>query len=140
MLEKFHGFPMIDGCYRMGFETESGIEIRNVWAFRDGHHNKRRTVSVNAPVPPVLCDYTPLPGTQPHEWDKSITNNDGAVRLLVAVIRRAQKDCFSKGRKAEAYVARWFLSGSYYGRKWIEREESKRRIEQNEKFSACESR
>ena len=117
MMEKYKGMPKQPGKYRCIFfnpETHEFDDKRDLWIF-PGERVKPWNDT------PVGLDYTALPGTAYNDWGgKPITNDDGVIRLMAAIIDRAKKDMFGAS-KNNRYTAEWFLD-TRLGREWYRRE------------------
>lgn len=121
--------PEQAGKYRAVIIEDGEPVVRDVW-FLPGEAKCRRGWFVKGGQPPLKLDYRPIPGTRISEWPKPI-NDDGAVRLMCAIIKRAKKDAFydnavyARGLRPlnrDKETAIWFLSASGAGRRWLKEE------------------
>lgn len=136
MFEKWHGYPEENGQFWCVFtDRETGIDTdkRKVWFLADDRKGRHSPLLDNYTFP-VTCNYTPIPGTKPEEWKKSGFDDEGIVLLMKALIRRAQKDYFSKDKRLRA-SARWFLD-TKAGHQWAAKEERRRNDPEFARFLA----
>ena len=124
MMEKFKGMPKQAVKYKCVFfnpVTHEFDDKRELWIF-PGERVKPWDDT------PVGLDYTALPGTAFADWGgKPITNDDGVIRLMSAIIDRAKKDMFSASKEYR-YTAAWFMD-TRLGREWYRRETAYRQTE-----------